>query len=292
VLLVPVSMGSSGVRRKLRAQFLGPRKNLRASRRIVPFTVEVKDNVVLEMHISVREKAREGAEKSSHSRGSHRGLRGKIGCRRARIRTSPPAHPRPNVATKQSITDRQIRRASAQMDYWKAKQRFIIDKLKRLGSNRFFKKEITRHGRDVSYPSLAYRVLRRHWRGLNDRLKIGHVWCRPFREGWSVMLDSEFRFCPPGVSPSWSTLIGPEGFLEDYVECCRDLQINTSYKGWEAYNADLPIQPSLRPSKQRSKNRRTVSKESPSQRSSRTRVLWIRGVRYERCLSCGRKAHS
>jgi len=234
--------GSSRVRRQLRAHYWGLTKISSGLRGIRPVAVGVTVNGFFGTVNLDGANAQQGAEKSCRVRRSRRGQR--KGRRRSRgLSPSSPSIPeRPN-STAGTLTDRKLRRAEAQIIYWKAGLKRIEQALQRLGKEHFFVQSRTEHWdagkQDFTRPLVAhprYLLLREAFRTIQRRLRVACLWARPLREKWIGFLDTRFRFQPPGVAPAWSQLVGPPGMLEEFIEVCSEIGIRPNFESWGRFS--------------------------------------------------------
>jgi hypothetical protein len=283
--------GSSRVRRQLRAHFWGSTKLSRNLRGIRPVAVGVTVNGFFGTINLDGMNALQGAEKSCRVRRSRRGQR--KGRRRSRgLSPSSPSIPeRPN-STAGTLTDRKVRRASAQIVYWKGKLKKVEQSLQRLGKERFFVRSRTerfnaRTG-EVTRPLVAhdrYVLLREVFRTIQRRLKVACLWARPLREKWIGFLDTRFRFQPPGVAPAWSQLVGPPGMLEEFLEVCSEVGIRPNFSSWGRFSQNnFARTPRVRANPERINQRH--SSESTHRSSGANRPRNMATVKF--CHRCAR----
>jgi len=223
--------GSSRVRRQLRAHYWGLTRINSNLRGIHPVAVGVTVHGVFGLRYLGGMNALEGAEKSCRKRRSRRGQRtGKSRSRDQQSRSPQTVRPKPT----NEMSDRKVNRALKQLDYWKARERSIIDRLKRLGADHFFVELVTPSLKTYLSPHFTYTACRASYHRLQSMLKKGPVWCRPLACKWSVMINTYFGFNPGGEVPRWICKSGMGDFVE-FMKDCRDLEVHPDYRTWGAY---------------------------------------------------------
>lgn len=249
------------VRRQIRRQFLGVTKITRATRWIAPVTVGVTGIGGFGLLLWACAKASEGAEKSCLRR-RVRGQR-KLKSRSRGVkprRTSETAAP-----FSREIKDRAISRLSRQADYWVAKRVVITDKLRsyiQQGKPLFH--EVMGIRRLPHYvPSLLYLESRDRWAFINKGMSRGSKFVRPLVESFGTMLDSDFSFSPPGTSRGYDQLLGPPHALQEFIEDCRELEVEPNSFNWELYLSS-PMRNTFRsPRESKGKKRLVVARAPP-----------------------------
>jgi hypothetical protein len=194
------------------------------------------------------------------TRRSRRGLRSNR--RRSRdLQSRSPTVLRPDPTNE--LSNRKIRRADAQMVYWKGKQRRIIEQLRRLGKHKFHLERVSSTGNIYYVPHRRFVALRGQWRALGKALSSASKWVRPFRNSWTYLLHSEFSYGPGEDRPR---IINPRLFydvIQEFMEHCSYLEIKPNNKIWHAY-LSLHEEQHSRPAKTRGKNRHVVTKVNHS----------------------------
>lgn len=191
-------MGSSSIRRTLRAQRWTPKKISSTSRWIVGLTVRVSVPYA---------KATEGAERSSapRERKSRRGLR--RGKRRSR--GGNPRSPLKSSATVvKQPTDRKVRRLLKQFAYWDVRLAEFESKFRQIVKSReggdspphitkyFGEILLTKKGRNVKSSSSRYSSAAGAYHVLLRRVKRTCPSYHPM--GWHTWLSSRLGWFPPG----------------------------------------------------------------------------------------------
>lgn len=223
-----------------------------------------------------------------------RGLR--KGRRRSRGGKPPrTVTPRP-PESKTQPRDREIKRASAQLDFWGKRLKRHSDIVSNaINKGRMSEDIITRRGNLSRIPTLEYRQRLRSHHLLMRHLRKGSVWLRPMVLSFSTLVDSL------GMEPFTGQVSGARALLElaerprEWLRFCRDMEIDPSSKElWDRYWS-----PTMRSSAHGSKTGGRVGKPSPSgaplsppgantTREPRVVSFGLMGIVTQRCSACGR----